>query len=156
MSLVAEDIVQLVSIVTDFVVIISLLVLVYQTILQRRELRYSTYDKQMSDFMTISLYLVEHPELRKMYVGKGKPKNWEKYDDDQKTLYCYFDSLLSVFERVWNACKVMEIGNLEDWDNWKNWLKQIAENPIFIDVFEDNRELYNSSFIEEVKSIISS
>ena len=59
----------------------------------------------MSDFSNVTLSIVEHPGLRELYVSRSEPKNWGKYDEDKKALYCYFDSLLGLLERVWFSYK---------------------------------------------------
>jgi hypothetical protein len=149
-----EDIIQVVSVVANLGIMISVIVLLYQIILQRRELRYNTYDRLMSDFITASLYIIDHSEFKDIYVGKAEPKNWKTYTDEQKSLYFYFDSLLALFERVWIACKEMKIISNENWKSWRNWLEELSENQIFKDAFLDNEKLYNESFVKEVKNII--
>lgn len=42
----------------------------------------------------------------------------------------------------------------DEWEMWRNWLKILALNDVFIDVFNDNKELYDSSFISEIQRII--
>lgn len=154
MSLPLSDVGDFVALVANIGLVVSLFFLVYQILLQRKELKYSVYEKLMSDFSNISLLLVEHPELRKIYNGGNKPKNWDKYDDDEKTMYCYFDSLLGLFERVWVSYKEMRWLNREDWGQWKNWIRDLARNEIFVDVVNDNKELYDPSFINEVQETI--
>jgi hypothetical protein len=154
MPLMAEDVIQVVSVVADLGVMISVIVLVYQIILQQRELRYNTYDRLMSDFTTASLYIIDHPEFKEMYVGKAEPKNWKNHGKKEKSLYYYFDSLLALFERVWIACREMKIISKEDWEYWRRWLKEPSENQIFRDVFWDNKELYDEFFVKEVENVI--
>ncbi|MEM1540731.1 MAG: hypothetical protein QXJ07_05050 [Candidatus Bathyarchaeia archaeon] len=153
--MIVEDMIRVVSVVADLGIVISVIVLIYQIALERRELKYNTYDRLMSDFTTISLYIIDHPRFKDMYVGKAEPKNWKKYSEEQKSLYYYFDSLLALFERVWIACKEMKIISKEDWKYWRRWLQELSENQIFKDTFWDNRELYDDSFAKEVESVIS-
>ncbi|KPV63854.1 MAG: hypothetical protein AOA66_0583 [Candidatus Bathyarchaeota archaeon BA2] len=43
----------------------------------------------------------------------------------------------------------------EDWEQWKNWIRELTKNKIFMDVFNDSEKLYDSSFINEVQKIIN-
>jgi len=140
MSFIPPEVQDLITLVTNIALVISLFFLIYQIYLQRREMKYSTYEKLNSDFSNTAFLLVEHPELTKnVYVGENKPKNWEKYDEGKKVAYSYFDALLGLFERAYTANR--EIGlSKKDWNQWGNWIKELATNPIFVDIVNDDKK----------------
>ena len=155
MLLLLSDVVDLVAVTANIALVISLFFLVYQIALQRREMKYSIYERLMSDFSDASFLLVEHPELLgTIYVGEGSPINWKKYDENQKLLYSYLDGLLALFERVWIACDEIKLPK-EVWQQWKIWVKELVLNDVFLDVVNDNQEHYDSSFINEIQRIIN-
>ena len=59
----------------------------------------------MSDFSNMTLSLIERPSLQEACMIGSKPKNWDNYNKDKKALYCYFDSLFGLLERVWISYK---------------------------------------------------
>jgi hypothetical protein len=146
-----------------FALIITLGVLVYQVRLERKDLKnsidqtkYNTAEKLLSDFSSATLKLVEDSGLREEYVSGNKPTNWDKYNDNQKALYFYFDSLLGLFERVWVSYREMGWIKKADWEQWENWIKDLATNKIFLRVVHDNEKMYDSSFIDRVHQAIKS
>jgi len=98
--------------------------------------------------------LVQNPKLREAYVNKSKPSNWERYDVDEKALYFYFSSLLGLLERVWYSYRYVKWQKEEEWKQWRNWIRELATNETFIHLIGDDENLYDPSFIEEVKQVI--
>ncbi|MEM2100130.1 MAG: hypothetical protein QXP45_02145 [Thermoproteota archaeon] len=148
------DVIDSVTLISNFCIAVSLPFLIYQLWLQRKELKYSMYEKLMSDFSNLTLSLVEHPRLRELYASGSRPMNWDKYDEDEKALYFYFDSLLGLLERVWISYKEMKLLKTKDWEQWGNWIKELFKNEIFIDIFNESKKLYDPLFIDEMQKIL--
>ena len=104
----------------------------------------------MSDFSGTASILIDRPEILEIYVkGKGKPKKWDKYSEAQKKTFSFFSSHLALLERVWFG--VPE----KDWINYySKWVKDLVTNDIFLDVFNDNKKMYDVSFTDEIDAII--
>ena len=104
----------------------------------------------MSDFSGTATILIDRPEILEIYVkGKGKPKKWDKYNEAEKRTFAFFNSLLALLERVWFG--VPE----KDWKNYySKWVKDLATNEIFLDVFKDYKKIYDVSFTVELDAII--
>ena len=150
MSLISSDIQAIATLATDIAVVISLVVLSINVYLQRKATKYNTYEKLMSDFSGTASILIDRPEILEIYVrGKGQPKKWGKYSEAEKKTFSYFSSLLALLERVWFG--VPE----KDWVNYySKWVKDLATNDIFLDVFNDTKKMYDVSFTNEMEAII--
>lgn len=143
---------DVITALADGAVIGSLLVLAYQIYLQRREMKYSTYEKLMSDFSATASLLIDHPEVLDITMKGDPPEKWDKYKEDEKKAYYYFDSLLGLFERVYSAKKEKRLSQ-EEWERWRKWIEYLITNEIFLDVVNDNIELYDSEFIDEIRNL---
>ncbi len=150
MPLISSDVQATVTLATDMAVVISIAVLAIQVYLQRKATKYNTYEKLMSDFSATASLLIDRPEILEIYVqGNGKPKKWGRYSEAEKRAFSFFSSLLGLLERVWFG--VPE----KDWINYySKWVKDLATNDIFLDVFNDNKKIYDVSFTDEVDKII--
>jgi hypothetical protein len=150
MPLISSDIQAIASLATDIAVVISLVVLSINVYLQRKATRYNTYEKLMSDFSGTASILIDRPEILEIYVkGKGQPKKWDKYSEAEKKTFSFFSSLLALLERVWFG--VPE----KDWINYySKWVKDLATNEVFLDVFNDTKKMYDVSFTNEMDAIV--
>jgi hypothetical protein len=150
MPLIPPDIQSIATLATDIAVVISLVVLSINVYLQRKATKYNTYEKLMSEFSGTASVLIDRPEILEIYVkGKGQPKKWDKYSDAEKKTFSFFSSLLALLERVWFG--VAE----KDWTNYySKWVKDLATNDVFLDVFNDTKKIYDVSFTNEMDAII--
>jgi hypothetical protein len=150
MSLISPDIQAVATLATNFAIVISLVVLSINVYLQRKSTKENTYDKLMSDFSTTASILIDRPEILEIYVrGKGKPKKWDKYNSAEKKTFGFFNALLALLERVWFG--VPE----KDWKYYfSKWVRDLVTNEVFLDVFNDNKKIYDVSFTNEVEAII--
>jgi hypothetical protein len=150
MSLISSDIQAVATLATNFAIVISLVVLSINVYLQRKSTKDNTYDKLMSDFSTTASILIDRPEILEIYVrGKGKPKKWDKYNAAEKKTFGFFNALLALLERVWFG--VPE----KDWKYYfSKWVRDLVTNEVFLDVFNDNKKIYDVSFTKEVEAII--
>ncbi len=138
----------------DISILVSLLVLAYQIYLQRRETKFSIYEKLMSDFSATASLLIDHPEVLNITTkGSGQPEKWDKYSEAERKAYCFFDSMLGLLERVFFATKEIRLPQ-KDWEDWRKWIEDLVTNDIFMDVFNDNAELYDSEFKDEIENVI--
>jgi len=149
--LVSADVQATVTLATDIAIVISLVVVAIQVYLQRKATIYNTYEKLMSDFSGNASLLIDRPEILEIYYrGKGKPKKWDKYSEAEKEAFSFFSSTLALLERVWFG--VPE----KDWiDYYSKWVKDLATNNVFLDVFNDNKKMYDDSFTREIDTIIN-
>jgi len=154
MSLLPPDLQELVTIIANISIIVSLPVIMYELWLSKTDTTYNTYEKLMSDFSDSTFFLVDHPKLaNKFYVGKNKPKKWDKYDEDTKVLYSYLASLLGLFERAWVLHREVKFWK-ESWEQWATWIEELVTNDTFVDVFDDDKNLYDPCFVAEIQRII--
>jgi hypothetical protein len=136
-------------------IVASLLLLAYQIYLQRQDLRFSEYEALMSDFSQMTLFLVDHPQIERQVYPRSsdaEAKLGSDVEDKQMASY-YLDSLLGLCERAWWASKQSK-ARREDWIGWRNWLKALAKNPLFVDLFNTSEGEWDPAFRKELASII--
>ena len=150
MSLIPSDIQAVVALATNIAIVISLLVVAINVYLQRKSTNYNTYEKLMSDFSGTASILIDRSEILEKYVnGTGKPKKWDQYSEAEKRTFAFFNSLLALMERVWFGVPK------KDWKNYySKWVKDLATNELFLDVFNHYRKIYDASFTTKVDAII--
>ena len=150
MSLIPSGIQAIATLATNIAIVISLLVLATNLYLQRKSTKYNTYEKLMSDFSGTASILIDRPEILEIYVkGKGKPEKWDKYSEVEKKTFAFFNSLLALLERVWFGVPK------KDWKNYySKWVKDLATNDLFLDVFNNYKKIYDVSFTYEIDTII--
>jgi hypothetical protein len=153
----SQTVIEIVTIVANIAIALSLIFLLLQVRMESRELRYNSYEKLMSDFSNAALMLVEHSVLRDAFVSGDEPYNWRKYTEAERALYFYFDSLLGLFERVWVSYKEAHLMAQDDWEQWKNWISELSMNSVFVDVLGEAKEdrLYDPSFIIELEAVVA-
>lgn len=142
------------NIVTTIVVIITVVILIIQIRNEIKEIEYDKYEKLMSDFSTATYSLIEHPDVRELVVaGSGRPKKWDTYNEAQKKAYFYFDSLISLLERVYVG--VHHKKPTDDWAGWKMWVEDLSTNELFVDAFNNSKRMYSTAFATEIDGIIA-
>lgn len=142
------------NIVTTIVVIITVIILIVQVRNEVKEIEYDKYEKLMSDFSATTYALIEYPEVREIVVaGSGRPRKWDTYTEAQKKAYFYFDSLISLLERVYVG--VHHKKPTDDWAGWKMWVEDLSTNELFVDAFNNSKRMYSTSFAAEIDSIIA-
>jgi hypothetical protein len=149
-SLIPPDIQAVATLATNIAIVISLLVVATNVYLQRKSTNYNTYEKLMSDFSGTASILIDRPEILEIYVkGTGKPTKWDQYSESEKRTFAYFNSLLALMERVWFGVPK------KDWKNYySKWVKDLATNELFLDVYNHYRKIYDASFTRKLDDII--
>lgn len=147
------------AIAGNLALVASVMFLAYQVWLQRQDLRFSTYDRLMSDFTQLDLVLVNDPRLA-FYVypdpqGELTKRSWDAEFTEEERSFYYIDALLGLFERAWMARKKSK-AYYEHWLLWENWIRYVTRGPVFRKVFERNKEFYDPRFVKEVERLIAS
>jgi hypothetical protein len=160
---------DLANIVTTVVVIITVGILILQIRNEIKEIEYDKYEKLMSDFSATTYALIEHPDVGELVTaGSGRSKKWGTYTEAQKKAYFYFDSLISLLERVYVGVhrnsrsltervytKIYRKKRTDDWAGWKMWVEDLSTNDLFVDAFNNSKRMYSTSFATEVDNIIA-
>jgi hypothetical protein len=147
---------EVIQSVANLTIALTFVIFIIETRSNRKELKYSTYEKLMHEFSVSALYLADHPEIAAYVNGALEDKSPFKENglskEDEMSIFSYLDSLLALLERVWQACVVNKIGERKDWEDWKEWIKALKRTPIFRKVVEENKG-YNQDFIDEIKNL---
>jgi hypothetical protein len=85
----------------------------------------------------------------------SKFTSWQRYSDTEKAEYSYFELLYELLERIFVVWKGGSIDENE-WTQWRTWVEDIAGNPLFRDVIEDNKGMFDPRFEEFVYGITPS
>jgi len=146
-------------VVSAAILIATLVVLIWQVKIQLETLRKEAYRRCQSDYSSIIRLFVERQELQKIYDELDKKsegnglKHWSGYSSVDKTLYNYLELNYELFERVYLLRKEKWV-DPETWDQWNEWLKWLAKHPLFADVQNDNRGLFDRDFQEHVDRVL--
>ncbi|MDG6904329.1 MAG: hypothetical protein JRN20_00930 [Nitrososphaerota archaeon] len=147
------DIVTLVTLIANASIAASLIVLIIQIYSQRKENRFSTYEKLMSEFTNASLFLAEHQQIAEFLYGDDPehtiPQNL--FQSTRWASFYYLDALLGLFERVWVA---RQQGYFQRWSYWRNWISDLSKKAVFLELFENTKQSYDPSFVQEVEEVI--
>ena len=149
----SNDVVTAVSVIANLALVITVVFLAYQVKLQRNEIKRDSYDRLMSSFTSSVEFLASHPVIEK-YLPSYKFNDPPKIVEEKLTVFYYLDMLISTFERVWTAKEEKRLYE-NSWLYWRDWIKQLAANPIFVEHFNQNKKEYSPSFIAEVDGIIN-
>ena len=141
------SIMDLANLITDISLIGSFIFLAYQVLMERKDLRYNTYEKLMSDFTTTSLFLAEHPNIARYVTGEVI---LNKNEEDEKSAYFYLDAILSLCERVWHSKQTVE------WAHWENWLRGMAKSELFQELVKDSVKSYDKEFVAVLQKLVDS
>jgi hypothetical protein len=148
---------QSVGIVASTAILITtLVVLIWQVKIQLETLRKEAYQRCQSDYSSIIRLFIEKQELQKIYDeldSESRDSRWSKYSSVDKTLYNYLELNYELFERVYILRRDKWI-DPKTWDQWNEWLKWLARHPLFTDVHNDNRGLFDRDFQELVDRIL--
>lgn len=143
------------QLIADLAFAASLVILVYQIYLQRKDTRIAAYDKLMGDFTQIQLEVMEHPEVTDYLYGKdGHSAGSHHYEKEETIALHYMDALIGLIERVWIAQRQYKFPG-SNWIQWRYWLVQLGKSPHFREYFESARGYYDSSFVNEVQKAIN-
>jgi len=126
----------------------SLFALKKQIRKEREDVKNSTYERIRSDFSNFSLFLADRPGIVSYIENNADPNN-KQFENQAKS---YFDGLLGLFERTWYARDT--IGD-QQWNNWKDWLDHLMNNPAFKEVVKKTEKFYDKDFIRMVKELES-
>lgn len=153
----AIDIITAVALAANIAVAASIVGLIVQIYLQRKETKFSTYEKLMSEFTNASLFLAEHQQIADFLYGSDPKKTIpeDQYERVRWASFYYLDALLGLFERVWVAGRQGYIPQMQ-WASWRNWLSDLARKDVFKELFENTKQSYDPSFVKEVETILQS
>ena len=98
---------------------------------------YSAYDNLYSN-------LIKEQQIRTEYFK----------DPSKEAAYCFFESLYSLLARVWKLYCDKSLPAAE-WELWKEWLKILVNNDLFIRVHKCNENLYRKDFWEMIDTLKS-
>ena len=121
--------------------------------LSRSSLRQDASLRCESDYTSIVRLLIEKPELQKIYTDLYGDE-WTSYSEDERLVYNYLQLMYDLFDRVfW----LYEHGwtDRDTWQQWENWLRELARHPLFVDFHNDTRGNFPRSYQERVDKIIA-
>jgi len=154
------DISSVATFIGTIVLVLTLVVLIWQVKAQIRALKQDAYQRCQSDYSSIIRLLVENPELTKIYddlskTGVAGPSNWVRYSTDDKRLYNYLELNYELFERVY-LLRLDKWIDDSTWAQWNTWLKELAKHPLFKDIYEDNRNMFDKRFQDYIDRLLCS
>jgi O-glycosyl hydrolase len=120
---------------------------------QVKNTKYAEYIRCKVDFLQSMRQLISdgiHDEIYASINKEGQVKftqDWSTYTPQQKKIYAYFEILYELFVRVY-VLRREEVISKEEWATWEVWLNDVMSHPVFKNVHEDARAMYDKQFQE--------
>ncbi len=131
-----------------------------QAKLQTKAILDSDYLRCQIDYTETLRLLIMNNKFCEIYDDlaeniKNRYLNWKSYNEKQKVMYGYLLLLYEMYER---AFAVKKEGGMDDieWGLWDTWIKEVAKHPLFSDIYQDNKGLFDSEYEEYIKKTINS
>jgi hypothetical protein len=153
------DPVVLSTIVQTIVLTLTLLVFIFSFRSQDKAIKEQAYQKVLDDYTAIIKMPLDIPELFSFQVElfnrAGRPIRGENKTISREDLiirnyvimmYGFFERLHFLYRRKWI-----------DEDTWKQWaafLKLMATHPVFREVHQSSREMWDKPFVDFVNNLL--
>ncbi len=156
---VITDPVVLATIVQTVVITLTLVIFILSFRSQDKAIREQAYQKVMDDYGDIMRRLSDTPELYKFQIELfntiGRPltsggKELTREDMISRNyvigMYGFFERLHALYRRKWI--------DKETWRQWSAFLNLMARHPLFKDVHESSKEMWDKPFVDYVDDIL--
>ncbi len=156
---VITDPVVLATIVQTVVITLTLVIFILSFRSQDKAIREQAYQKVMDDYGDIMRRLSDTPELYKFQIELfntiGRPltsggKELTREDMVARNyvigMYGFFERLHALYRRKWI--------DQDTWRQWAAFLNLMARHPLFKDVHESSKEMWDQPFVEYVDKIL--
>jgi hypothetical protein len=153
------DPVVLATIVQTVVITLTLLIFILSFRSQDKAIREQAYQRVMDDYGDIMRRLSDTPELYKFQIELfntiGRPltsggKELTREDMVARNyvigMYGFFERLHALYRRKWI--------DQDTWRQWAAFLNLMARHPLFKDVHESSKEMWDQPFVEYVDGIL--
>ena len=146
------------TIVQTIVLSLTLLIFILSFRSQEKSIREQAYQKVMDDYGTLIRRMSETPELYQfqmdLFKTAGRPGG-SQVEFTRKDLvirnhvigiYGFFERLHSLFRRKWIS--------KEEWKQWAAFLRLMARHPLFKEVHQSSREMWDQPFVDYVDDLL--
>jgi hypothetical protein len=145
------------TLVQTIVLTLTLVIFIFSFRSQDKAIKEQAYQKVMDDYSDAMRMLSERPELYSFQVelfNRRQLGTEKSYSREELVVrnFCIF--LYGFFERVYALYRRKWIDE-ETWTQWAAFLKVVAAHPVFRDVHQSSREMWDQPFVDYVASILN-
>ena len=153
------DPVVLSSILQTVVITLTLVVFILSFRSQNMTIREAAYQKVLDDYGDAMRMMSDKPELYAFQVelfnrtGQALGAKTEKFTREDMIIRNYVVLLYGFFERIHSLYRRKWI----DEDTWKQWaafLRVVTAHPVFREVHQSSREMWDQPFVDFVDTIL--
>ena len=144
------------TIVQTVVLTFTLLIFILSFRSQNKSIREQAYERILDDYGDAMRMLLEKPELYnfqvELFSRSGRTSGRELSREDL-TIRNFVVMMYGFFERVHFLYRRKWIDD-ETWRQWAAFLEVVAKHPVFKDVHQASREMFDKPFVDYVSNIL--
>ncbi len=136
-------------------------VLVWETILQRKEIEVDEYQELRQHHHDLITLQIENPETLEIFDAVKMPDKYKSKDDDkiilgkdEKQLFQVYLAEFDLYERVWLLKEEKEKLSEYEWICWIMYLERMSHHWLFRYSFNQTRTIFDDGFMDYVKEKI--
>jgi len=153
------DPVVLSTIVQTTVVTLTLVVFIFSFRSQNKAIQEQAYQKVMDDYGDGLRRMSDTPELYQFQLelfNRNRPGGQGRQSFTREDLivrnyvvmmYGFFERIHSLYRRKWI--------DEETWKQWAAFLELVASHPVFKEVHESSREMWDQPFVDYVSNVLN-
>ena len=148
------------TLVQTVVLTLTLVIFILTFRSQNQAIKEQAYGKVLDDYGSAMRMLVETPELYAFQLAlfnasQGKLGRDEKsYTREEMVIRNYVIMLYGFFERVFFLYRRKWIDE-ETWKQWSAFLELFAVHPVFREVHQSSREMWDKPFVDYIASLLN-
>lgn len=141
---------ELLTLINNFLVLVTLIILVWQVNTQRRTNQLTALDNAYNSFREISRLLIEYPSLQKYAVRGEAYAPLLKLDEDELRKRAYIEMIVDSHEQMFLRLKARHYEHEDD------YLRSLLSNEHVRHYWKNMRGSYRKEFVTEVERILAS
>ncbi len=148
------------TVVQTVVLTLTLVIFILTFRSQNKAIKEQAYEKVLDDYSTAMRMLVETPELYRFQLelfnaSQGTlGREQRQYTRDEMVIRNYVIMLYGFFERVYFLYRRKWIDE-DTWKQWSAFLELMTIHPVFKDVHQSSREMWDKPFVDYVASLLN-
>ena len=148
------------TLVQTAVLTLTLVVFILSFRSQDKAIKEQAYMKIMDDYGDAMRMLSDRPELYafqlELFNRSSRPLGREQksYSREEMVIRNYVVMMYGFFERIYALYRRKWIDE-ETWKQWAAFLEVVAAHPVFIDVHQSSREMWDRPFVDYVGTILN-
>lgn len=134
--------------ISDIVLIITLIVLIWQTWLLRKNIRNNTFQSIYDNYFDLDRLIIEHPELQKYITRKEVYQKIKNLGDEELRKKSFIELVLDLCELIYYQKK------MGAYPTEITYIDRVLTNPHIKEYWETVRGTFKADFVEYVEKCL--